>query len=260
MTAIEDRTHRPASRRPAWRRILVSLLPCVVAVAHGRDPEPPPVQWPDVPAQAASAEGFVPAGWRIEVALQGRLDADERPDLLLLLRMDDDANVLHHDGPGVSPFDSNPRMLVVAVADGGGYRRVAADRGLIPRPHSPVFDDFLPDEPDRGLAIADNRVFTVALHSWASAGSWHAGQRSFAFRLQDGCVRLVGFDEHTVHRASGEITERSVNFLTGRGWTRSGQVSDDGDGEREWQRLPPHDMICLGAIGDGFGFEPPGGQ
>ncbi len=243
-----------------WRGLLLCMAACVASTVQAQEPELPPVQWPELPAQAASAQGLVPPGWRLEAAIEGRLDEDESADLLLLLRMDDAANVLEHDGTGASPFDSNPRMLLVALADGDGYRRVAVDHGLIPRPHSPSFDDFLPDEPDRGLRIAGNRAFTVALQSWTSAGSWYSTRRSFAFRLQDGCVRLVGFDEHALHRASGEISERSFNFLTGRGWTRSADIADEVEGERQWRRLSDAGIVCLGQVGDGFGFEPPGGE
>lgn len=209
------------------------------------------MEWPDIPAHAADADGFAPPRWRVEHAVAGRLDADEREDLLLVLRMDDPANVIVHDGPGESPFDSNPRLLVLAVADGGGYRRVAVDNALVPRQPSPVFDDFLADAP----AIAPSRVFSVSLRSWASAGSWTTTTRSFAFRLQDGCVRLVGFDEESLHRASGEITRRSFNFLARSAWESSGSIERDDEDARRAMRLPAG-IICLADVGDGFAFEP----
>src|SRR5690606_18464309 len=140
-----------------WRRALAWLALVLSAAAHAQDPLPPPVGWPEVPERGASAADFAPAGWRVEHAIDGRLDGDDRADLLILLRMDDPANVLAHDGMGVSPFDSNPRMLVLALADGEGYRRVLADHRLIPRPYSPTADDVLGDGPGSALRIGDNR-------------------------------------------------------------------------------------------------------
>ena len=233
--------------------LLASACFAAAAFAH---PDIPPVDYPQIPERADDAAGFVPPGWRLEHEQRGRLDGDDRPDLLLLLRMDAAANRIEHDGMGASPFDTNPRMLVVALADGDGYRRVVADHRFIPRPHSPVYDDVLGDSPGDAIRIAENRVFTITLTSWASAGSWSSTSRSFGFRFQDGCARLVGFDEHDLHRGSGEITERSDNFLSGRGWTRSGHISDEGEAPKRWRRLPRRNVICLGDIGDGFGFQP----
>ena len=233
---------------------MATVAPWLIAVlattAHAQDPDLPPVEWPDLPAHAADADGFAPPRWRVEHAVAGRLDADEREDLLLVLRMDDPANVIVHDGPGESPFDSNPRLLVLAVADGGGYRRVAVDNALVPRQPSPVFDDFLADAP----AIAPSRVFSVSLRSWASTGSWTTTTRSFAFRLQDGCVRLVGFDEESLHRASGEIT-RAASTSSRAALEKQRQHRSRRRDARRTKRLPA-DVVCLADVGDGFAFEP----
>jgi hypothetical protein len=239
-------------------RLLASaaLLVAVQPGAHAQAFELPPVQWPAIVEHAASAQGFVPDGWGLEHAVQGRLDDDARPDLLILLRMQDPANLVEHDVFGPSPFDTNPRMLVIALADAdGGYRRALVDHALIPRPESPVLADVLQDDPASAIRIAGNRAFSITLHSWASAGTWHTSNRTYTFRRQDGCFRLIGFDQSSLHRASGETEETSINFLTGRAWTRSGSIEDDTPGpqrpQRHWSSA-----ICLGDIEDGFAFDP----
>ncbi|MCD9027562.1 hypothetical protein LDO26_04965 [Luteimonas sp. BDR2-5] len=218
----------------------------------------PPVAWPRIAAYADTPEGFVPDGWRLEHVVRGNLDDDTRPDLLLLLRMDDPENVVAHEGLGPSPLDTNPRMLVAAFAsaDGdGGYRRAMVDHALIPRAESPVMDDYL-DDPAASITIAGNRSFTIRLHSWASAGTWFTSSRSFTFRHQDGCFRLIGYDFRETHRASGETEEVSVNYLSGRAWRRDGSIQDDGERPKRWTRLPQRQIVCIGQVGDGFGFDP----
>ncbi|TDK26344.1 hypothetical protein E2F46_05220 [Luteimonas aestuarii] len=225
------------------------------STVQGQAFDVPPVQWPAVAERAMSVQGFVPDGWRLEHHVEGRLDDDARPDLLILLRMQDPANIVEHDGLGMSPFDTNPRMLVIALADpDGGYRRALVDRALIPRPESPVMDDVLQDDPAHAIRIADNRAFSVALHSWASAGSWFTSRRSFTFRWQDGCFRLIGLDTFELHRGSGATAEASINYLTGRAWTRTGSIEDD-DGDRQPHRLAKRSMICLEDVGDGLSFQ-----
>jgi hypothetical protein len=225
--------------------------------AHAQEYAIPPVQWPAIPERVDTAQGFVPDGWWLEYHVEGRLDDDARPDLLVLLRMQDPANIIEHDGLGMSPFDTNPRMLVIALADAdGGYRRALVDHALIPRPESPVLADVLQDDPASVIRITDNRAFSITLHSWASAGTWFTANRSFTFRHQDGCFRLIGFDQSSLHRASGETEETSINYLTGRAWTRSGNIADDVQGTRQSRRLASRSQECLGNIHDGFAFDP----
>lgn len=236
---------------------VAAMLFAALPVAHAQEFEIPPVQWPAIVEHAASAEGFVPDGWRLEHAARGRLDDDARPDLLILLRMQDPVNHIAHDVFGPSPFDTNPRLLVIALADAeGGYRRAGVDHALIPRPDSPVMADVLQDDPASAIRIADNRAFSITLHSWASAGTWYTSNRTYTFRRQDGCFRLIGFDRSSLHRASGETEDTSVNFLTGRAWTRSGSIEDDTPGPQRPQRLQSRSAICLGDIEDGFAFDP----
>lgn len=229
-----------------------------LASIHAQPLEIPPVHWPAIVEHAPAAERFVPTGWRIEHRAEGRLDDDDEADLLLLLRMTDPANVITHDGMGSSPFDTNPRMLVVAFADGqGGYRRALVDHALIPRAESPVMDDVLQDDPAATIRIRDNRAFAITLHSWASAGSWSTSQRTFTFRHQDGCFRLIGLDDHALHRGTGEIAQSSINYLTGRAWRSTGSIEDEGEPPKQWHTIPAsRRLVCIEQLGDGFGFDP----
>lgn len=247
-----------ARRRAAGRGAgaLLALAAATWAAAEGL--QLPPVTWPVIVEHATSAEGFVPSQWRIEHRIEGRLDGDSTRDLLLVLRMDDPANVIEHNGMGLSPLDSNPRMLVIALADGeGGFRRELVDRQLVPRAESPLLDDVLRDDAASMIEIRDNRAFAISLHSFASAGSWSSGDRQFTFRHQDGCFRLIGFDDTQVHRGSGEITQTSINYLTGRAWRSIGSIEDDAEPPKQWQTLPPsRRLVCIEQIGNGLAFDP----
>jgi hypothetical protein len=246
-------------RRLAARSATGALLALAAATpAAAQALQLPPVAWPHIADRAMSAEGFVPPQWRIEHRVEGRLDDDPAADLLLLLRMDEPANVIEHEGMGTSPFDSNPRMLVIAFADGqGGYRRELVDHQLIPRAESPLLDDVLRDDAPAMIQIRGNRSFAITLHSFASAGSWSSGDRQFTFRHQDGCFRLIGFDDTQVHRGSGEITRTSINYLTGGAWRSTGSIEDDAEPPKQWQTLPPsRRLVCIEQIGDGFVFDP----
>lgn len=213
----------------------------------------PEVEYPRLPAHGASVAAFVPKGWRIEFQPSGDLDKDRRDDVVLVLRMDDPANIIENDSLDVSAFDTNPRLLAVLLAEpAGGYRLAVQDHALIPRPDNPVMDDYLDGE---DAVIVRRGAFTVRLHSWASAGSWYTGNTTLTFRLQDGCFRLIGYDSSGLHRGSGETWKTSINLATGKAEFENGSIEHD-EVQRKSQAFPRRELPCLDRVGSGFEYDP----
>lgn len=204
--------------------------------------------------EAHSAQGFVPTGWAIERRVQGDLDGKGRADLVLVIRMRERANLVANEGLGEPVIDTNPRVVLVALAKpGGGYRVVAEGHGLIPRREVGAMADFFAAE-ESELAIAQ-RVLRISLHRFMTAGGWDMGNHRFRFRWQDGVMRLIGFDYDNVQRNTGCTSSVSVNYLTGRMRVASGRVDD----EREqvgWSRIDHLRAPDLGAIANGLEFDP----
>ena len=233
------------------------LLSALLLTLQAQAFDLPEVVYPAIAEHARTPADFVPPGWRLEHQVRGRLDGDERDDALLVLRMEDAGNLVDDPVSGPASFDTNPRMLVAAVAtEGGGWRRVMVDHALVPRPQSPMMMDFLGDDAAGAVQIRANRTWTLNLHSWASAGSWSSRDMSYTFRLEDDCMRLIGFDESDVHRASGDINRTSVNYLTGRAWAQSGHIQEDESGPQRWTRLASREPVCIEDIGHGLSFQP----
>jgi hypothetical protein len=80
---------------------------------------------------------------------------------------------------------------------------------------------------DGGVSI-QRGTLKVALFSFASAGSW-SGTTAFAFRWQDDAFALIGYDQNSVMRNSGQTESVSVNFSTGRVKRSEGSIEDDKD-------------------------------
>lgn len=232
-------------RRYAFAALLVAL-PCA---AHALDL--PPTQYPVLPAQAPDAAGFVPTGWTLESSREGDLDQDGRADLVLVLRQQDPRNVIEHDGFGPSPYDSNPRILAIAWSRPSGYVLAAQDHQLIPRPDNPVMSDPLEDG---GVSI-QRGTLKVALFSFSSAGSWSMGTTAFTFRWQDGAFVLIGYDQDSVMRNSGQTTSLSVNFSTRKVKRVEGSIEDDKEHVR-WEPLRGRQRWTLQTVGDGWSFDP----
>ena len=213
----------------------------------------PEVDYPRLPAQAATVEAFVPEGWLLEQHDEGDLDKDGRDDAVMVLRMQAPGNIIANDGLGPDRFDTNPRLLVVLIAGQGGYRLALQDHALIPRPDNPVMDDYL----DGDDAVTVRRgAFTVGLRSWASAGSWYTSSTTFTFRLQDGCFRLIGYDQTWLHRATGETGSTSLNFAARKGVFEQGTMESDAPLATKTVSIARRPLPCLQDIGNGFEFDP----
>jgi hypothetical protein len=210
----------------------------------------PPVRYPILPVSAADAAGFAPRGWRVEAQAVGDLSGDGRADLALVLRMNDPANILAHDGLGDNPFDTNPRILAVALGvPAGGYRLAAQDHALIARRDYPTQSD-----PFEGEFAIERGSLNVTVRLFMSAGGWGAGSSSFRFRWRDDGLRLIGYDHLDVQRNSGCMTRLSINYLTGRVRRSSGRTDVDRETVR-WSRVPVRALLPIDRIGDGLAFE-----
>lgn len=214
------------------------------------DEDIPAVAVPSLPKQAATIRGFVPKGWLLEANATGDLNGDKRPDVALVLHMDDPRNRIASPMDPERRYDTNPRLLIVAFGrPGNGYELAVADHKLIPRLESPSQDD-----PFDEVSIKAS-VLGVKMHHFMSAGGWEAGGSSYSFRWRDGGFKLIGFDRDTVMRNTGETNEVSINYLTGRKLLKKGNIGSDRQTER-WVTVPKKPLLHLAQIGDGLMFDP----
>lgn len=186
------------------------LLMVAGVAAQQKEGVLPPYEFPLVVAQAGDYQDFVPKGWVLLKVVQGDLNGDGRPDLLILLQGDDDRYRYVNEGLGSRNVDANARILVVALAnEPGGYTRLLQNNVFVPPHDNPVMD-----EPFERMGI-EKGVIKLTFRSWANAGNWGMAHYSYAFRYQNGEVALIGYEEYYRNRASGNEHIRSANLSTG---------------------------------------------
>ncbi len=235
------------------RLLLLTPLLLTALTASAQELRIPPVDYPVLPARATTADGFLPSGWRIEEQLSGDLNGDQRDDLVLVLRQQDPRNIVEHDGFGISPLDSNPRMLAIAFAGpAGGYTLAAQNHTLITRHEAPNLSDVFEDGP--GISIVRGTLRTT-LYFFSNAGSWSTGSASFTFRWQDGAFALIGYDNSSLMRNSGHTESLSINYATRRVRYTEGSIDSDEDSVR-WETLTSPRRWTLETVGDGSAFQP----
>jgi len=229
----------------------ISLPFVTPAVAHAEFGKVPEAHFPNLPGKASTPEGFLTSGLKIEKLAKGDLNADTLPDLAMIIRMDDPGNLLRDpEEPEREPLDTNPRMIAVAVAEkSGGYVLDMVNMSMIPRVEDPYINDPLVD-----LTIEKGAI-RLKLEQSSNAGSWGSANMTFVFRKRAEGIALVGYDRMDVNRASGELTETSVNFLTGQQQTSTGNISSDKK-VTKMKLLPRRTLTTLGFIGDAFSFDP----
>jgi hypothetical protein len=237
--------------RAAAALLAASILTVIPAVAQ--ELAIPEAVYPALPKTAASAEGFVPAGWALESQASGDLNGDGVADLAIVLRGKDPKNVVSNEGGlGENPLDTNPRILTVAFGGAaGGYALALENRTLIPRRTDPVMADPLEDG---GISI-ERGALKVRLHLFMSAGGWGMSTTTYAFRHRDGRFSLIGFDREEVQRNTGETRSVSVNYATGKMKIETGSIERDAKKAR-WKTLPRRPPPTIDRIGNGLEFDP----
>ncbi len=214
----------------------------------------PEVGYSALPKLAAAAESFVPPGWEIEVKQEGDLNTDGLKDLLLVLRASDPANIVNNDpgSPGERSIDTNPRLLAVAFArKEGGYVLALECRELIPRHDNPTIDD-----PFGHADIAEGAV-RVGLHLWANAGTWYTSDTTFIFEYRGKAFRLVGYEDYTTKRNTGQTWELKLDFVACKAELTVGSFSDEDVEDRTYQKtLPRAPLMAIEDLGCGWDYYP----
>jgi len=173
-----------------------------------------------VPARAARVEGFVPAAWKVALAVSGDLNGDGRADQVL------------HVVPSASDYEPGAitaapesHALLILLADGGGYRRAAVSAKLL---QAMV--------PQWGLNLTIRRGVLIVNQNF---GMTEVTDITHRFRLEPATGRflLIGRDQFNYHRPQelSDPVKTSENYLTGQRLITTGHYTRGG-GYRETVR------------------------
>jgi len=250
--ALIDRTSLPAGIALAALTLLLGRTFAAEAEAAG-DRAIPPAVYPALIRHAPTPEGFIPEGWRLESQVSGDLNKDQRADIVLVLRQNAPANIVDARGQGgPERYDTNPRILAVALAGAAGYDLVAENHTLIGRTTEPSQQDPLdPDGVQAGGIEIVRGTLKVTLGYFGGA----MGHSTFTFRLRNRQLLLIGYDSVHVERSRGSLEQVSVNYLTRRMIRTTGSISSDA-GKAKSSVLRSRRLLTLDEMGEGLAFNP----
>lgn len=223
---------------------IVIILAVVAAGQDDEDPwnRPGADDYPRISDSAKTCRGFAPKGWRVMKIAEGDLNQDRRSDCVLIVRGRNAKFVYKNDGFGTREFDTNPRILIIAFRDAGGFRLAEQNNSFIINADSPTMT-----EPFQDLEIK-NGVLRFYFEEFYSMGTYFMAARKYVFRFQEGEFVLIGAEKTETHRATGEIETRSYNFSTGKMSIENGRIDDDGRGKVRWASAPSIEKKTLKTV------------
>lgn len=165
----------------------LSLLLTLVAVTAFAKP------LEGVASSGATAADFAPKGWVVEATLEGDLNGDKTPDLVV---------VLIQEGEG-----DRSRALLWLHGAAKGFTLVDSNVGLVA-----CFSCLGMKGGDAKPELEIKKKVLIVTQWGGSRESYGAVHR---FRLEKGVVRLIGVDHSDMDTMTGAQNTRSENLLTG---------------------------------------------
>ncbi|HEY8402251.1 MAG TPA: hypothetical protein VIK89_13375 [Cytophagaceae bacterium] len=203
-------------------------------------------------AEGKSLDDLIPKGWVLLDSAYGDLNKDGIKDLAFVIQDTNPSNLEFNDNTfGNDTINLNPRILGIYFGNStGAFKKQLQSNDFIILRDSPTMD-----EPFDGLTISDKGILQINFHFWYSAGSWYASDHSYKFRFQNSKFALIGYDSHSAHRATGETTDYSINFLTRKMSITKGNFSEDKPESVEWKSFNLTNLKTLDSYGKPFEWE-----
>ena len=155
-----------------------------------------------------SAKDIVPEGWEV-IEAEGDLNKDGISDLAIIATPNFEEHLKHRDDGYVYNFNQ-PLLGIYWGNRNGGYTCWKIYDKVIPA----QVDEYI--FVDLSLSITDRGVLKIDVSTFASAGGWGQGGSTYLFRYQSGDFFLIGKDESSMMRNTGETTLDSYNYLTSK--------------------------------------------
>ena len=188
--------------------------------------------------EGASVDELVPEGWEYIEAL-GDLDNDGIKDVALIATPDFKEHLTVRDDGYVYNFNQ-PIVAIYVGTPQGGYRLWKKYDAMLR-----IRDEYC--SIDRTLEITDRHVLRISTEDFCSAGSYGTSQDTYSYRYQNGDFFLIGMEEVSLQRNTGEKETVSENYLTWKRQTIKDNVMEEKSHAKEkWSRLTKKPLEKLG--------------
>ena len=198
--------------------LALTLAALATATSRAQEDERRFIDLKQVPVEGASAQDFVPRGWKIEEQVDGDLNADARPDMVL--KLIEDLPEETTDGALNVRYRA---LFVLLKTEAGKLHRAAAGARLL----QCTGCGGVLGSPGGGDIQIEKGVLVVSQLS----GSRESTDVTQRFRYDARLKRfvLIGEDRVDTDRLTGQSTSESVNYLTGVKIIKKTRLDKSGD-------------------------------
>lgn len=207
-----------------------------------------------IPENGSTIKSFVPKGWKIISESTGDLNKDGLADKAIVIEDIDTKNFITNDGLGQNTLNLNPRVLLVLFkTKANSYRLAVKNLGFIPSENdeeSTCLADPLMQEGGIGI---EKGLLKISYQYWLSCGSWYVTNKDYTFRFQNQKFELIGYDDFSFHRSSGEQSSTSINLSTKKMSEITGGNEfneDENKPKTVWKFVKPSKLLSLETLTD----------
>ena len=185
-------------------------------------------------------DDLVPKGW-VYTEATGDLNKDGIADLVVVATPDFKENTKTRDDGFVYNFNQPLLAVYFGTAEGKLQLWRQYDQVVPARP-----DEYV--SIDTNLTITEKGVLRISLETFASMGGWGTEHSNFSYRYQDGDFYLIGKENQSMSRNTGEMETTSENYLTWRRQVVKENVFEDSNVTKteKWTKLPRKSLEKLG--------------
>lgn len=191
--------------------ILLGIIFSVLSISTGNAETLSEDSFPKLPKQSEKLADFVPDFWIVEYLKQDDLNNDGQLDTVMVVKNQEASKVIRLDSNSDMKIDTNERMLIVLFAEDKMWKLIKQNTTLIPK-----VSVSSPEDPFNGVVYGyvDTKNHTLSIRIGYFEND--LGSNTSTFRWQNNDFYLIGYDTYSRHRATGEETTTSYNFLTNR--------------------------------------------
>ena len=193
---------------------------------------------------------WVPNGWKVITNNVGDLNRDGIDDVVLVTEKTNPANLKKKPEGSLGPkiINLNPRRLIILLRSSIGLKEVLRRDDLLPSENAEDMDCLEDPLVNGGVSIARGNL-VIELQDRRSCGSYGVVNEKFTFRTQDTRFQLIGYDRSESSRSTGERSEYSTNYLTGKKKITTG-LNDFRDFKEKvsWKKISSNRVFFLDEI------------
>lgn len=193
---------------------------------------------------------WVQNGWKVITNDVGDLNRDGIDDVVLVIEETNPANFKKKPEGSLGPNiqNLNPRRLIILLRSSSGLKEVLRRDDLLPSENAEGMECLADPLENGGVSISRGNL-VIELQDWRSCGSYGVVNEKFTFRTQGTRFQLIGYDRFESSRSTGERSEYSTNYVTGKRKVTTGLNDFENlKPEVSWKSLPPKRAFFLDEI------------